>query len=64
MKTIIGIIDRFRWAIAFLAFLAAMILLNGCAPLPIRRDTVQEFAPVPVHVIRNIQDSRFKIQEP
>jgi len=36
-----------------------MLLLNCCtAPLPTRRDAVEECAPVPVHVVRHLEMSK------
>jgi hypothetical protein len=56
MKNIINALDRARWPLAALVFLLTMYLLNACAaPLPARRDAVEECAPLPVHVLRELQ---------
>jgi len=56
MKNIINALDRARWLFAALVFLLTMYLLNACAaPLPTRRDAVEECAPVPVLVVRELQ---------
>jgi hypothetical protein len=56
MKNIINALDRSRWPLAALVFLLTMYLLNACAaPLPTRRDAVEECAPVPVLVVRELQ---------
>jgi hypothetical protein len=56
MKNIINALDRARWPLAALVFLLTMYLLNACAaPLPTRRDAVEECAPLPVWVIRNLE---------
>jgi hypothetical protein len=57
MKNIINALDRARWLFAALVFLLTMYLLNACAaPLPTRRDVVEECAPLPVHVVRSLDN--------
>jgi len=59
MKNIINALDRARWGIAALVFAMTMLLLNCCAaPLPTRRDAVEECAPLPVLVVRELQTSK------
>jgi hypothetical protein len=61
MKQIINAIDRSRYLLAALVFLVTLLILNSCAPLPIRRDPVQEAAPLPVWTVRNLNPESLQI---
>jgi hypothetical protein len=61
MKRLIETIDRNRFLLAALAFLATLLFLNACAPLPIRRDKVEELAPLPVWTVRNLNPESLHI---